>query len=267
MNKCFVSIVSSCIASSLLLAQDPSQKPGSQQPPTTTQQPGERSVTNSNNKTHADSDAILVTWLVVDNENEIALSRIAVQKAQNPDVKQFAQRMIDEHGAILQKLQQASTTRVGQKGARDATGTGTARDTTETGATGTGNRDTTGKGTDPKGEYPSGTREGQPRDASVAAMGIDHERLVRDLGRKCLESSTKMLNEKQGAEFDRCFMAMQLGAHMKAVGTIEVFKTYASESLKPTLDEGLKTVQMHLQHAKDLAKRTEVASADVTTRR
>jgi len=253
MNNCFVSTVSACLMSCLLLAQEPSRQPGSQQPPTP--QAGDRTLpakapNNQNTPNNQNnSDAILVTMLVVDNENEIALSRIALQKAQSPEVKQFAQQMIDDHGAILQKLQQVSTSRVGQVG----------RDTT--GATGTG-REGTGSSTDPKGEYPTGARDGQPREASVAGTPFDHERLARDLGRKCLESSTKMLNEKQGAEFDRCFMGMQLGAHIKAVDTIEVFRNYASDSLKPTLDEGLKTVQMHLQHAKDLAKRTQVASLE-----
>jgi hypothetical protein len=57
-------------------------------------------------------------------------------------------------------------------------------------------------------------------------------------------------------------MGMMLGCHVKAEDTLEVFRTYASDKLRPSLDEGLKTVQAHLQHAKDLVKRTELASAD-----
>ena len=185
----------------------------------------------------SESDSVLTTWLLVDNENEIAIARIGVQRATNPDVKQFAQRMIDDHGTFVQKLNQVSTS-----GAR------------------VGQTDRTGQ--EPTRNDPS--RTGQPADASgIRALGsFDHERLVRELGQKCLESTTKMLQEKQGAEFDRCFMGMQIGMHTKAADTLEVFRNHASSTLKPTLDEGLKTVQTHLQHAKELVKRTEVASAD-----
>ncbi len=257
MSKTFLSIASAALATSVLLAQEPpARQPGTQQPPTT-QEPRDRTMPDTGTKTQqaaTNADSVLVTWLIVDNENAVALARIAQQRAQSPEVKQFAQRMIDDHNQILQKLHQCRPTN--GNGSRLGTGTGP--------GTGTG----TGVGRDPKGEYP-GTRETMPRDASgVLSSGpLDHEKLVRDLGRKCLESHTRLLQEKQGAEFDRCFMGMQVGAHIKAVDTLEVFQSYASPALRPTLEEGLRTVQMHLQDAKDLAKRTDTAAAAATTGR
>jgi len=225
----------------VLMAQEPPSRPPATVPPAVTPTPVNRMPGQD-----PTSDAILITWLMVDSENEIALSRIALQRAQSPAVRQFAQKMIDDHGQIVQKLQQvrvvAGNGRVGQAGAEPAPDP---------------NRDPlTGRET-------GAGREGrvEPKDASgVRPMGLDHDRLIRDLGKKRLESATAMLQEKQAAEFDRCFMAMQLGAHMKAVDTFEVFRDYASPSLRPTLEDGLKTVQGHLQHIKDLTKRTEVAS-------
>lgn len=256
------SLTVTLLAGAALLAQEPPTRTTPTTPPPVTQDPrGAQSQTQS--------DSILATWLLVDSENEIAIARIGQQRATNPEVKQFAQKMIDDHGKIVQKLQPLASrgsARVGQAGTEP-------RRTPETGNTGNPPTGTPTTGTppagtppetgrDPKGEYPAGT----PRDASgVRAMGeLDHERLVRDLGRQCLASATKALQEKQGAEFDRCFMGMQVGAHMKAVDHIEVFRTFASAALKPTLDEGLKTMQAHLQHAKDLAKRTDTTVASNT---
>lgn len=244
MSKSFPSITSALLVSCVLLAQEPPQRPPVGKQPTPVAQ---------DTQMKSEGDSLLTTWLTVDNENEIAIARIGVQRATNPDVKQFAQRMIDDHGQFVQKLNQVSTT--GARGGelrRDPT-TGEIKREPSTGETGK---------TDPSRTDPS--RTGQPADASgIRALGaFDQERLVRELGQKCLESATKMLSEKQGAEFDRCFMGMQLGMHMKAADTLEVFRNHASATLKPTLEEGLKTVQTHLQHAKDLVKRTEVASAD-----
>ena len=264
MNPSFRMLTVSLFAGAVLLAQEPPTRTTPTTPPTTPPATQDRGTASQ-----AQGDSILATWLLVDNENEIAIARIALQRATNPEVKKFAQTMIDDHGKMVQKLQPlavGTSARVGHAGTEPRRTPETGSGASPTGNPPTGKPPTTGTpaetGRDPKGEYPVGT----PRDASgVHAMGeLDHERLIRDLGRQCLASTTKALQEKQGAEFDRCFMAMQVGAHMKAVDHIEVFRTFASPALKPTLDEGLKTMQAHLQHAKDLAKRTDTSVASNT---
>lgn len=86
---------------------------------------------------------------------------------------------------------------------------------------------------------------------------LDHKRLLRDLGRKHRETATKELQSKQGAEFDRCYIGMQVGMHSKTVDCLQVFRNYASPSLRTSIDEALPTVQMHLEQAKELAKKNE----------
>jgi putative membrane protein len=164
----------------------------------------------------AETDAVLATFLLSANNNEIALARIALQKAQNKDVKLFAQQMVDEHTQFGLKLQPFA----GPKVVDDATA--------------------------------------RKPVAAVSLATFDHKALVRDLGKKCLESSTKMLGDKTGAEFDRCYMRMQVGAHVQVTDMLEVFQTYASDRLRPTLEAGLKTTQAHLEHAKTLCKQTDM---------
>ena len=50
------------------------------------------------------SDDAFVRDVALKNIAEIELSRIAVGKATNPDIKSFAQRMLDDHGAAADKL-------------------------------------------------------------------------------------------------------------------------------------------------------------------
>jgi predicted outer membrane protein len=276
MSKRYAIWLAPVMMSSIVCAQDPTRPVTPTNPTTPSTTPSTTPTTVPSMRMASETnDSVLLTWLIVDNENEIALSRIALQRATNPEVKQFAQQMIDDHTKMVQKLQQASATaKVGQLdrttgrdpsradnpvGRTDPARTDPAR-TDPTRTDPSGRTDPTR--TDPTRNDPLGAR---PADASGVRTlgnlgGLDHERLIRDLGRQCLQSHTQILQEKQGAEFDKCFMGMQVGAHVKAVDTLTVFQNYASDALRPTLAEGLTTVQSHLQHAKDLAKRTETAS-------
>ena len=61
----------------------------------------------------------LIRWVSQDNQAEIALARFAVQKTQNPQVRQFAQAMIDAHTKYGQKLDAAQQSgAAGQSGRR-----------------------------------------------------------------------------------------------------------------------------------------------------
>lgn len=184
-------------------------------------------------------DGVLATWLVVESNNEVALARLALTKARSEEVKKFAQKMVDDHTAFAQSLQPFADTR----GTNDR-GVGRAE-------RGDKERDLEGNGR--KGQ--PNEQKGQPNDASgVRAsqpMGsFDHSSLIRDLGKKCQETAMKALQDKNGAEFDQCFMQMQVAGHEKAVGALEVFRKYASGELQPILDRGTSTMQAHLEHSK-----------------
>jgi putative membrane protein len=51
------------------------------------------------------ADQAALKQLAQDNLAEVAAGRMAVSKAQNPDVKKFAQKMVDDHGLMLKDLQ------------------------------------------------------------------------------------------------------------------------------------------------------------------
>lgn len=50
------------------------------------------------------NDAHVVSMLVASNQAEIEPSRLAVGRAANPEVQAFAQRMVQEHGMLLDSL-------------------------------------------------------------------------------------------------------------------------------------------------------------------
>ena len=74
--------------------------------PASSEQPAERPAAVGTGGAGADvkSDGEFVDDVAVKNMAEIELSRIALDKATTPDIRAFAQKMIDEHGAAGDKL-------------------------------------------------------------------------------------------------------------------------------------------------------------------
>jgi putative membrane protein len=78
---------------------DGTKAPSSEQPAGST-----AAVGTGGNGADVKSDGDFVRDVAIMNMAEIELSRIALGKATSPDVKSFAQRMIDDHGAAGDKL-------------------------------------------------------------------------------------------------------------------------------------------------------------------
>ena len=75
------------------------------------EQPGGRPAAVGTGGAGADvkSDDDFVRDVALKNLAEIELSRMALEKATSPDIKSFAQRMIDQHGAAGNKLKSAAS--------------------------------------------------------------------------------------------------------------------------------------------------------------
>jgi len=180
-------------------------------------------------------DAILALWLHTACTNEIALAGLAVKQSKDVEVRAFAQKMVDEHTAFAARLQPFTVALA------------------------------------PAGKVePSG--KPAPRDASAprlraSADTFDHAALIRDLGARCLASESQILTSKPAADFDRCFMTMQIAAHVKGIDMLTVFRAHASPSLVATIDEGLKTYGAHHTHAVDVQKKLGDGTAEARTGR
>jgi predicted outer membrane protein len=237
--------------------QNPQNPPGGQSNPPGQTQPGQRpdarDSTSIAGATSRMDDGILATWLLVENNNEIQLSQLALERASDPEVKQFAQKMVDDHREMGRKLQSFASAAgyVDTTGAADRSGAGAGNRPPE-GRNASGGTDNAG-GTDTS--RPTPPPAGAAR--ATGASGLDHVALLQELGNQCLQSARKELESKSGAEFDRCYTGMAIGAHMKVNDQLTVFQRHASADLRNAMAEGQKTVQMHLEHAKQLAKKLE----------
>jgi len=85
--------------------------------------------------------------------------------------------------------------------------------------------------------------------------------LKQEIGRKCIENSTRELGNKQGAEFDKAYIGEQIVAHNQMLATLEVFQQHASGQLRDTVAKGIQTTQHHKQEAEKIMKELEAGGS------
>lgn len=98
---------------------------------------------------------------------------------------------------------------------------------------------------------------GRGRGSRQQTPGLNIIRLKQQLGQQCAASAEEELGEKEGDEFDKCFVGMQIAKHMEMLDTLKVFSRYASPELDEIIEDAEQTTQEHLKHAKKLIKQLE----------
>jgi predicted outer membrane protein len=218
----------------------------------------------------SDEDRFFATCIAIANDNEIALAQLAEQKAQNPEVKEFAKKMVEDHTKFGEKLRQYAAPTTGNPMGRSGVAPGERGlepgqhpgDTSQPPvARGEGDRnriDTSrGRGlpesrrTDDMGRR---ANETGGVNTGLDAGNVDHVALMQELGQQCLSTAKRELESKSGAEFDKCYVGMAIAAHAMVNDELTVFSRHASSNLRTVFQEGQPTVQAHLDHAKNLIK-------------
>jgi putative membrane protein len=226
MLKHLSTILLAAAGSGALLVQ---QEPRPQDTPGLQDLPG--SSHGRSARTEDEKNSVLATFLLVHNKMEVELSRLAEQRAQDPAVKAFAQKMVAEHTQIGQKLQQFAA---------------------------------------PVDIAGGPAQPGRPAEAGAGRTGapgqqeFDHVGLIEELGNQFLQTSRTELEKKQGAEFDKCFINQQIMSHMQAQQTLQVLSKHASPELRQALQEELKGIKTHLDEAKQIAMTLERAEPGAT---
>jgi len=218
----------------------------------------------------------IATCLALGNQEEVALAQFAQQRATNPQVKQFAQMMIQEHQQAIQQMQQAvpqlasvqlTSSAASQSGSRSGAGSperlgssGTSGSNATAGAdrsTASGG-ETASTGTSSTGSTTSANQRG-------ASSGGGHEQMVefaRTVKQNCLKLSEQSLGQKQGAEFDKAYIGQQIVAHTNMLAELQAAQQFASGSqLQPLIQQGTQMTEHHLAQARTIMEQLEQASA------
>jgi hypothetical protein len=78
--------------------------------------------------------------------------------------------------------------------------------------------------------------------------------LAKSIKQQCLQLSQQELNSKQGVEFDKCYMGMQVAAHSAMLAELRGSREFATGQLQQVIDEGEQMTQQHLEKAKSIMK-------------
>ncbi len=198
-------------------------------------------------------DAFFAEWLTLDNQNEIELANLALQKTSSSDVKQFAEKMIADHQKLNEQLARF-------------TGNQVPRDTTAQRTTQPADGQAPQQAQASSGQRRFQVEQSEPQHRTVARVTDQGEipgqprhqgtmlSLKQELADQCLASARQELDRKSGREFDNCYMHMQIGAHAYVIDAMEVFQRHASPELQQALAAGEQTAQQHLQMAKKIVE-------------
>jgi predicted outer membrane protein len=268
------------------------------------QQPGaiQRADDANPNKGNAragrmDVDRFIVKCLIQANKDEIATARLAQQRSSNEDVKKLAMQMADDHTRFLSRLEQFQSEQPGRQtpNARrrdvDNLNNGALNNGTQGNATQGENNtqgDNSARGANSQVQ-PGTTNPANPvgqlnTPGSVDERGVAGRHFARQTGmgahaaanqfvkimeevaQQTQQSLTRELSQKEGVQFDRCYLHAQIFGHTWVVNALTVFEQNSSSALQPILQEGLQTAQQHLTHAKALLMRIDQQTKTTASR-
>lgn len=224
-----------------------------------------------------------VTTLTSANKSVIELSQMATEKAQHPEVKRYAEKLITEHQQLNEQLQglRSQTQAAPRTGETDREGvrerrsdasaeraerradedpesrraeraTRRAERTAERGERSAERRDRVSR---PREEGASDRRE---RRAQFAAQGpMVPQQLVQISQQICdkqSQSAKQMLQEKEGQEFDMAYVGMQIVGHDWMVAELQALQNVGSPEFQQLVRQAEQKTQEHLEQAKQLAK-------------
>ena len=229
-------------------------------------------------------DQQIAACLWAANRNEVEIAKLAEQKAKSDSVKEFAAQMIKDHSQNADKLARVAGNLVNAGTARGATGT--TREVRKPAIDDTREE----KKTDDKEERKEGARGKARDDAAPAAErreareearedrreGREEARedrrverttaaaapggrqafnwvtIHREVADQCLQTAKKELGKKEGNEFDKCYMGMQVAAHMHMLDQLKVLKNHASSQFQQDLEHSIETAEHHLSEAQKI---------------
>ncbi|MEX2310803.1 MAG: DUF4142 domain-containing protein [Pirellulales bacterium] len=200
-------------------------------------------------------ERFLAECLLAKNEAEVEFGQFAQQQAQNPQVKEFAQRMVQDHRKLIQQLQplaggQAATERSASTSITTTSQVDAQRQASETtrlpGSPGAGQA-TPGATSATQSLTATDRPANQQNDALNRLAQIE-----RQITERHAQTLREELQQKRGAEFDQAFVGSQIAEHMHMLAALEVIAQQGPERLQQIAQQAQPTVEQHLQHAKQL---------------
>lgn len=199
----------------------------------TTQLPPGQSSLRTERGESAQSEQVnrfLASCLAAKNQAEVEISQIAARQSKNEQVKEFAQKIVDDHTKLGQELQQLTGM---QGGARQL-----------------------GQQPSNQGTPQSSAQTAQSADSAITQLIAIEKQIVDRVKNEVREK----LQQKSGAEFDQCFLGFQVMCHTQMQAALGVIKSETSGQLQQIAQEQEPKIEEHLKKAEELMEQAASAS-------
>jgi putative membrane protein len=108
-------------------------------------------------------------------------------------------------------------------------------------------------------------RPQNPSNTPVAAALFE---VNQEIEQTCLNNAQRELEQQSGADFDRCYIGMQVGMHSQLASVLSVLKNrVTSPEFKKAIEDASQVVDRHLEHAKKIMKEFEQQPQSSSTTR
>ena len=186
----------------------------------------------------------VATCLALDNQEEVILAKFAQEKSKNKEVTDFAKMISEEHQGCLKKL---------SKFAPDATREGYLTDNHSEHSSSRNDASSASLGaSNPANTTNPNRTNNQNTATSGSNSSVDMAQLHREIAQQCISDSKKYLSAKEGEEFDKCFVGMQIAKHSAMHTKLVVLQRHTSDELQQMVSEGIQTTAKHLKVAETL---------------
>jgi predicted outer membrane protein len=208
------------------------------------------------------------------DQSTIELAKLAEQHSSNPQVKEFAKMLVDEHTKCHQKLQECAPDVVGVTNLKTTTvhqtagfrGTTDADDQNKEDAI-----DNPAKAAKNPARKPDGSEQ-IVGNGPVDPDGVDrHKRMhgvamtpvhqILAIDRQAtdnyIQSTTEMLQKYEGQDFDMGFLGFTIGSHTWAVAELKAMDSVGDEKFQKLISDATTKTEQHLMKAQELSEGLE----------
>jgi predicted outer membrane protein len=243
---------------------------------TTKQRNQETQTTQKRNQQSGSQDEMkiyLLGKLVLMNECEIQLSKVAQKRSSTQEVKEFARMLEQDHSKLNEKIRAANPDfekLIDKKRFQNqTTGIQNPENASPAEKQPGSQKEPNELAQNPAAPKQENKEEGETRTTQKATFPDNPEwegksvyHILKhdcEASQKFLQASIKMLEEHQGQDFDMAFLGLQIAGHTRALAELEAVdsSTVQDEQCREILREAKTGVQKHLQHAKQLSKKYE----------
>lgn len=186
------------------------------------------------------SDGGVVSVLAAIDRSEVEAGRLAQERGQNPQVKNFAREMINEHSRHMRQTEQLAQRANIQDVTRGEAGGTTAGDTSAA----------TRSDTSARAGGDTGARAGVSETGVLARLRTQHQ------------ESMNQLRTANGEAFDRAYIQSQVTAHQQGLDLVQrMQQNVQNQELRQHLTQTASVIERHLERARELQQNLNGAAA------